>query len=70
MNTKHLHNKQQQTNDFYTFSDDVINWKKVLCIHSKKKQIGLKEIEYYLRDYFSNHQDFIDKQIFEKILRK
>jgi len=64
----------------YQQSNDVSNWKSVLCIHSKKKEIDFNEIESYLRKYFSNHmsiidqycktKDFIDKQTFENILRK
>jgi hypothetical protein len=72
---KRLHT-YQQSNDFYTFSNDVSNWKSVLCIHSKKKEIYLNEIEYYLRNHMSimdqycKTKDFIDKQTFENILRK
>ncbi len=70
----------QQSNDLYTFSNDVSNWKSVLHVHTKKKERSLEEIECYLRKYFSNHmstidqhykmKDFMDKQAFEDILRK
>jgi hypothetical protein len=85
MNTKKTLNENniltyQQSNDSHTFSNDVRNWKSVLYIHSKKKEICLDEIEGYLQKYFSNHMSlihqyyqinhFIDKQMFENILRK
>ncbi len=82
MNTKKiLHgNTYQQSNDLYTFSDDVRNWKSVLYVHTKKKEISRNDIETYLRKYFSNHMailrqycqvnHFIDRQTFEEILRK
>jgi hypothetical protein len=84
MNTKKTLDKRlntfQQSNNFVTYSNDVSNWKTVVCIHSKKKEICLNEIECYLRKYFSNHisiinqyykmNDFIEKQMFENILQK
>ncbi len=73
MNTKNLLDYQQVNND-------VTNWKFVLCVHTKKKEISRDDIECHLRKYFANHmssfqeycrmKDFIDKRTFEEILRK
>jgi len=49
----------QQSNDFYRFSNDVRNWKSVLYMHPKKKEICLNNIEKCLQKYFSNHVSII-----------
>jgi hypothetical protein len=81
MNTKKIVQFNKRSNDDYirVYSNDVSNWKSVLCVHTKKKEICRKDIECHLRKYFSNHmtlqqycqmKDFIDRRTFEEILRK